>query len=109
MPDGPPGTGTGFFNGGVLTGTGAPSNSLGSNGNLYVNLSNGSVYSKSSGSWAVLAGGGAGVSNLLGIGSPVGVVTPDALGQFYTDRTTPGQPIVWQATGLTNADWERIT
>lgn len=43
-----------------------------------------------------------GSNNIHGNGPPVGVVTPDAIDQFYRDVTTPG---LWQATGLTNADW----
>jgi hypothetical protein len=37
-----------------------------------------------------------------GIGSPVGVVTPTAKGQFYYD-TNSGR--FWVATGLTSAAW----
>lgn len=43
-----------------------------------------------------------GSNNIHGDGSPVGVVTPDAIDQFYRDETTPG---LWQSTGLTNTDW----
>lgn len=54
-------------------------------------------------------GGGGGSENLLGSGSPVGVVTPTAAGQFYTDTTNVPLPVLWQATGLTDADWLQIT
>lgn len=48
-------------------------------------------------------GGGAGSSNnISGAGSPVGVVTPDAVNQFYRDTTGNA---LWQSTGLTDADW----
>lgn len=53
-----------------------------------------------------ISGGGGGSSNLTGVGSPVGVVTPDAVGQFYTET---GGPILWQATGVTAADWQQLT
>lgn len=47
-------------------------------------------------------GDGGSSNNISGAGSPVGVVTPDALDQFYRSTTGPG---IWQAIGLTNADW----
>lgn len=48
-------------------------------------------------------GGGSGSSNnISGAGSPVGVVTPDAVNQFYRDTASNS---LWQSTGLTNADW----
>ena len=49
-----------------------------------------------------LSAGISGSSNLSGSGSPVGVVTPDAVNQFYRD--TSGNAL-WQSTGLTSADW----
>lgn len=39
---------------------------------------------------------------LTGAGSPVGVVTPAYVGQFYTDLVGTQ---LFQASGLTNADW----
>lgn len=92
--------------GSVLFGYGAPDNSLGMNGDLYVNKSNGDIYSKNNDAWELQGGGGASVSNTISTGSPIGVATPTAIGQFYTD--TDG-PTVWQAIGLTNADWTQIT
>lgn len=51
----------------------------------------------------VTGGGGGSVSpNISGAGSPVGVVTPSAINQFYRDTTGIA---LWQATGLTSADW----
>lgn len=47
-------------------------------------------------------GGGAGVENISGAGSPVGVVTPDAVNQWYYDTVGIAW---WWSTGLTNADW----
>lgn len=88
--------------GSVLYGTGAPSNSFGNNGDIYVNVTTGGVYSKSGDIWIVTTGGGSGVVNKVGHGSPVGAVTPDAAGQFYTDLDAPA---LWQSTGLTTSDW----
>lgn len=53
-----------------------------------------------------LAGGGGGVvsGNVLGSGSPQGVVTPAAAGQFYSDTTGFG---LWQAFGATNTSWHQ--
>lgn len=54
---------------------------------------------------AIAQGGtGGGCENLVGVVSPVGVVTPDCVGQFYTD--TVGD-VLWQAIGATSADWKQ--
>ena len=87
----------------VRWGSGAPDAGLGNNGDLYVNLSTGDVYEKSGDTWAVVTGGGGGVNNLSGSGSPVGVETPDYVGQLYTDTDTPSN--VWVSLGLTDTDW----
>lgn len=52
-----------------LTGSGPPSDALGSNGDMYLNTSNGNVYSKSSGSWS-LEGNIEGPQGDPGTGSP---------------------------------------
>ena len=52
--------------------------------------------------------GGLAPLNLRGDGSPVGVVVPAAEGQFYTDRSNVPMPVLWQASGLTSADWQQI-
>jgi hypothetical protein len=54
------------------------------------------------------SGGGGGSSNVIGSGDPIGVVTPDVIGQLYTN-TAAVPPQVWQATGLTSADWTQLT
>ena len=41
-----------------------------------------------------------------GIVTPVGAVTPDAIGQIYVDTVTK---IGYVAVGLTSADWSVIT
>lgn len=48
-------------------------------------------------------GGGGGFNNKSGAGSPVGVVTPDYVGQDYLNTTPPYEK--WTSIGLTNADW----
>lgn len=56
------------------------------------------------------AGGGAwgeaSTAQFSGSGSPIGVVTPSGKGDLYVDEDTPA---LWQATGLTNADWQPAT
>ena len=53
------------------------------------------------------AGGGASGSGVLeGSGSPVGVVTPTAIGQLYSDINAPGG--LWQSTGLAAANWQQL-
>jgi len=44
-----------------------------------------------------------GVITLYGAGSPIGVLTPTAINQFYRSTTGPG---LYQSTGLTSNDWE---
>lgn len=52
-------------------------------------------------------GGGVGCANIVGAGSPVGVVTPSCVGQFYVAENLygAGQHGLFQAIGLTSADW----
>lgn len=48
------------------------------------------------------------VGNKFGVGDPNGVVTPDFIGQFYTDTAgTGGFDDLWQAYGLGNNSWSR--
>ena len=90
---------------GLLSGAGVPAAGLGSNGNLYVDTTNGDVYSKSGGAWSLVTGG-TGTNNQSGVGSPVGVAVPDYVGQYYAQL---GPPVaVWVSTGLTNADWIEV-
>lgn len=49
--------------------------------------------------------GQAATAHFHGSGSPVGVVTPGGIGDLYVDDTTPA---LWQATGLTSADWSQV-
>lgn len=63
-----------------------------------IRFSNGSVTDDGSGQVTVSTGGG----DVSGSGSPVGSVTPSFVNQFYRRTDSPE---LWQATGLTNADW----
>lgn len=83
------------FGGDPLVGTGAPANSLGSNGNLYVASDTGAVYSKSGGVWTVLSGGsGSGIGEVLhgAFATPVGNVTP----------TTTSKSAIYSQDGAAN-------
>jgi len=55
---------------------------------------------------AIAQGGGGALacSNAFGVVDPTGVVTPTCVGQFYTNTALD---TLWQATGLTNADWHQ--
>jgi hypothetical protein len=57
-----------------LNGTGVPSSSLGSNGDFYLNLANGDVYNKISGSWTKVANI-RGATGATGPQGPAGVYT----------------------------------
>lgn len=86
----------------LLFGTGAPPSTLGNNGDYYTNLTTGDVYIRYGDTWNINTGGGGGTANATGHGSPTGVRTPAAVGQFYTDLDAPA---LYQATGLTNTSW----
>ncbi len=49
-------------------------------------------------------GGGGGTNNLSGTGSPVGVETPNYVGQTYTDLNGG----FWTSVGLTDTSWQQI-
>lgn len=53
-------------------------------------------------------GGGGGNNNKEGIGSPVGVVTPDYVGQFYSDQTDVNSVKLWISTGAGNTAWNQL-
>lgn len=69
----------------ILTGNTAPDSSLGNDGNLYVNLSNGDLYIKIDGSWQ-LQGNVGGVSS-LDVEEPVGFKDPDNVSMSINDAT----------------------
>jgi hypothetical protein len=87
------------------SGVGAPSNADGNNGDIYVNLINGDIYSKSGDTWTIATGGTgpAGGSGAAGSGSPEGVVTA-AAGTTYVDANPPYD--VWfKVSGSGNTGW----
>lgn len=95
--------------GGNLYGAGVPDNSLGDNGNVYVNTINGDIYSKAGDVWTVATGGTgpAGGSGESGSGTPEGAVAA-AVGTTYVDVDT-GDFWVKQSGASTNAGWINIT
>lgn len=67
----------------VIQGTGAPDNALGQNGNVYVNVTNGDIYTKSGDVWNLVSGGTGAAEMVVGVvDDPNGVHTP-------TDPTKP--------------------
>lgn len=84
---------------------GVPSASDGNDGDLVISRANGTVYEKVDGAWVAFPGysGSSGFNNLSGNGSPVGVVTPNYINQFYQDKTPPRD--IWVSTGVTNTSW----
>jgi hypothetical protein len=92
-----------------LSGSGSPEGSVvGTVGQGYVNTNNGNYWVKQTGTgntgWVIVTGGGSGHDNITGSGSPVGVKTPDYIGQYYTNLDSP-EGGIWVSTGITNADW----
>lgn len=61
----------------IYSGAGAPSNDLGNNGDVYVNISNGDIYTRSGGAWT-LANAGTGATEIIAgvVDDPNGVHTP---------------------------------
>nr|DAL17852.1 MAG TPA_asm: hypothetical protein [Caudoviricetes sp.] len=53
--------------------------------------------------WVAIGGGGGDFQS--GSGSPLGSVTPAALGALYLDRAATVGAVLWRASGATNADW----
>ena len=75
-----------------ITGAGAPSNSLGENGDLYLDTTNGDVYQKFSGSWTLVA-------NLAGTNGVSAIANYPLSGSYY--GVTPFRSLTglfWQAT-----------
>lgn len=68
-------------------------------------MAGGSGSSAGGGGGGIAAWGQTSTAKFSGSGSPVGVVTPSAEGDLYTDDTTPG---LWQATGAGNTDWQQV-
>jgi hypothetical protein len=98
---------------GRRAGSGSPEGSVnGWPGDHYWDYTNNTVYFKDSSGfgssgWVEVVGGvGSGDNNQNGSGSPVGVATPDYVGQFYLDTDTP--LAIWISNGLTSADWIEV-
>lgn len=86
-----PPAGLGFNN--LYSGEGAPSNSLGTNGDLYVNVDTGDIYAKENNVWALQSGGGGGgVQQLFqGNSDPVSAPTdPSKPAIFFNHNTGYG-------------------
>lgn len=92
---------------GGLHGSGAPSNSLGSNGNTYTDDDTGDFYIKYGGAWNLFQGAPGG-SGEAGSGSPEGVVTAPP-GTTYTDTDGPPNNAFWaKVTGVGNTGWVQL-
>jgi hypothetical protein len=93
-----------LMDGGNLSGAGVPDNSLGNNGDIYVNTINGDVYSKSGGTWTLATGGvgPAGGSGLVGAVDPEGAVVATA-GTTYVNSVNHS---FWlKEAGVGNTGW----
>jgi len=89
--------------GAVLSGEGVPSDTLGQNGDIYVDESTGDIYSKQSDTWVVISGPGAGSLPISpGVVDPEGVVTATA-GQVYWNSNT--QQLWVKQSGSGNTGW----
>lgn len=84
------------------SGVGAPSNADGNDGDTYVDLSTGSFYTKSGGTWAVVTGapGGSGLTGVINPNSGGGV--PAAIGTSYANTANF---TLWFKTGAGNTAW----
>jgi len=91
---------------GGSSGIGAPNNADGNDGDTYVNLSTGTLYTKSGGTWAVVSGapGPAGGSGTYGtFADPNGNVTANRGTSYYNTATGA----VWfkNSGDATNTGW----
>lgn len=89
----------------VCVASGAPSASQGNDGDLIISRSDGTLYEKVDGVWVAFPGytGSSGFNNQSGNGSPIGVATPNYVGQYYLKKTSPYD--VYVAIGMTNTSW----
>lgn len=85
-----------------LSGSGAPSDAIGNDGQLYVDEDTGDLYTKSGGTWILYSGSG-GAGGLVGVVDPEGVVTADP-GTIYTNTANRTIWIKESGTG-TNTGW----
>lgn len=100
----PASTTTGNSMRGGLHGSGAPSNDLGNDGQIYVDDDTGDLYVKVNNSWMIVQGAPGG-SGEAGVGSPEGVVTASP-GTTYIDTSTNN---LWiKVTGSGNTGWVQL-
>jgi len=88
----------------VRNGDGAPDDTLGQDGDVYVDESIGDIYAKQNDVWSIVAGPSAGGGAIApGSGSPQGVVTASP-GQVYWDSTNKQ---LWvKESGSGNTGWQ---
>lgn len=89
---------------GGLHGVGPPDNSLGNNGQLYVDDDTGDLYVKVNNAWTLVQGAPGGPGE-IGVGSPEGVVTA-APGTTYLDSSTNNFWI--KASGSGSVGWVQL-
>lgn len=87
-------------------GNGPPSDSLGSNGDIYVDEDTGNIYSKSLGTWTLYsAGGGGGGNGQVGVVDPEGVVTASPGTTYWNSSNNT----LWvKVSGTGNTGWVQI-
>jgi hypothetical protein len=94
-----------IVDGGGLSGTGAPSNSIGNVGDTYVDISTGQIYAKDvTNVWVIVSGsaGPAGGSGLVGVVDPNGFQTASP-GTTYSNIANHSMWI--KETGVGNTGW----
>jgi hypothetical protein len=97
----------GFTTGGNLSGQGAPADSLGENGQLYVDLDTGSVYEKLSGSWTLFSAGAGVTPQVFGASADPNGVQSCAGPGFVIGRGAVDGTIWKKSTaGTSNNEWE---
>lgn len=92
----------------VLSGSGAPDNSTGSDGNLYVDLDTGDIYEKISGAWTLFSGGGSGTQEVYGgADDPEGAVSADGPAIYLRSADVNGDRRIYvKPTGSSgNTGW----
>lgn len=97
-----------FGFGALLQGEGVPDDANGNNGDIYIDLSTGDVYQKTSNTWTIVTGGGGGGSQEVfrGTGDPSGVQS--ATGAAIYLRTN-GEIWIKTTAGTSNSEWVQKT
>lgn len=94
----------------VQSGAGAPSNGTGSNGDVYVNTTNGDIYTKSGDTWTIVSGGSGAVEVLIGSqddpnGSHI-PTDPDIGALYYKDGVLA--PVQFWRWSPAETSWKEI-